>query len=111
MLFSLKNILSTHMATFSNTMNIVVFAQSKGLTALDLIDNPHTGKQFAKDSLGNTYRVSNSLTELSSDLMVSWFTPDDGEPSLMIHPQGESNVKSSLAFAPAKAVKPEGFPF
>jgi hypothetical protein len=107
---------STHMATFSNTMNIVAFAQSKGLTALDLIDNPNNGKQFAKDSLGNTYRVSNSVSELTSDLMVSWFAPDDGDPSLMIHPQGESNVKSSLTFAPAaakavSAAKPDGFPF
>lgn len=101
------------MATFSNTMNIVAFAQSKGLTSLDLADNQNTGKQFAKDSLGNTYRVSNSVEELTSDLMVSWFDPEeaDKKASWMIHRKGELNVKSSLTFAPAKAVQPEGFPF
>ena len=101
------------MATFSNTMNIEAYAQSKGLTAINLADNENTGKQFAKDSLGTTYRVSNSIDELTSDLMVSWFDPEeaDKKASWMIHRKGEINVKSSLTFAPAKAVQPEGFPF
>jgi hypothetical protein len=100
------------MATYSNTMNIVAFAQSKGLTAIDLADNKNTGRQFAKDSLGTTYRVSNSIEELTSDLMVSWFDPQeaDKKASWMIHRKGEVNVKSSLTFTP-QAVQPEGFPF
>jgi len=38
---------------------------------------------------------------LTRDLSISYFTPADGDPSWMIHPTGESNVQSTLAFAPA----------
>jgi hypothetical protein len=89
------------MSTFSKTQNIGVFAQMNGINKLDLVENPHTGKIFGVSDTGLTFRVSEKVNALSRDLSISYFTPADGEASWMIHPTGESNVQSTLAFAPA----------
>jgi hypothetical protein len=95
------------MATFERTQSIAQYANSNGLTGLELIKNPNTGKLFAKDSKGATYRVSEKVTQLTMDLQVSWFTPEDGEASLMIHPAGQTNVVSALSFgAPVAKQQP-----
>ena len=95
------------MSQFENTMSIMQYAQEQGLTGIDLIKNPKTGKLFGKDSKGNTYRVSNKITELTMDLSVSTFTPEDGDTSLMIHPTGSNsaNVVSTLSFGTAVGAK------
>ena len=98
------------MATFQNTQSIAQYATQNGLTGIELIKNPNTGKLFAKDSSGKTYRVSEKITQLSMDLQVSLFTPEDGEPSLMIHPKGVSNVIGSLSFGASPIVKAEEKP-
>jgi hypothetical protein len=86
------------MATFERTQSIAQYANSNGLTGLELIKNPNTGKLFAKDSKGATYRVAEKVTQLTMDLQVSWFTPEDGEASFMIHTAGQTNVVSALSF-------------
>ena len=89
------------MSTFSKTQNIGVFAQMNGINKIDIVTNPHTGKNFGVSETGLTFRVSEKVEALTRDLSVSYFTPADGDPSWMIHPTGESNVQSTLAFAPA----------
>lgn len=89
------------MSTFSKTQNIGVFAQMNGINKIDIVTNPHTGKNFGVSDTGMTFRVSEKVEALTRDLSVSYFTPADGDPSWMIHPTGESNVQSTLAFAPA----------
>jgi hypothetical protein len=89
------------MSTFSKTQNIGVFAQMNGINKIDIVTNPHTGKNFGVSDTGLTFRVSEKVEALTRDLSVSYFTPADGDPSWMIHPTGESNVQSTLAFAPA----------
>jgi len=87
------------MSLFSKTVSIGVFAQTNGINKIDLVINPHTDKMFGVADNGTTFRVSKDITRLSADLSVSYFTPEDGEPSWMIHPTGESNVQSTLKFA------------
>jgi hypothetical protein len=101
------------MSTFEKTISISAHAENNGLTSMELIENPKTGKLFGKDSKGNTYRVSEKIAELDGTEAVSWFTPDDGDASYMIHPAGQSNVVSVLSFtktpaksAPAPATAP-----
>ena len=95
------------MATFQNTQSIAQYATQNGLTNIELIKNPNTGKLFAKDSKGVTYRVSEKVSKLTMDLQVSYFTPEDGEASLMIHPAGQTNVVSALSFG-APVAQPVG---
>jgi hypothetical protein len=87
------------MSLFSKTVSIGVFAQTNGINKIDLVINPHTDKMFGVADNGMTFRVSKDINRLSADLSVSYFTPEDGEPSWMIHPTGESNVQSTLKFA------------
>jgi len=87
------------MATFENTTSIANYATQNKLTGIDLVKNPKTGKLFAVDSKGTTYRVSEKVQELTMDLQISWFTPEEGDPSFMIHPAGApANVVSKLSF-------------
>lgn len=87
------------MSTFSKTQSVAVFAQTNGISKIDLVENPHTGKTFGVSNTGLTFRVSEKVDKLTMDLSVSWFTPADGEASWMLHPTGESNVQSTLSFA------------
>ncbi len=76
------------MATFEQTRNIMSIINSENIS-FDIILNQNTGKRFGKDSNGRTYRLSDKVKELTPDLSVSWFTPEVGEPSWMIHPPGQ----------------------
>lgn len=87
------------MSVFSKTQSIGVFAQINGISKIDLVVNPHNGNTFGVSNTGLTFRVSTQVKALTADLSVSWFEPDNGEASWMIHPTGESNVQSSLSFA------------
>lgn len=94
------------MGTFSKTVDIATFASANGITNLDLVKNPNTSKLFVSTNTGLTMRVSAKITsnaDLNPTLQVSWFAPDGGEPSWLLHPKGESgqNVVGSMTFAPA----------
>ena len=86
---------TTHMATFEQTRNIMSIINAENIS-FDIILNKNTGKLFGKDTNGRTYRLSDKVSVLTADLSVSWFTPEDGEASWMIHPQGQANVVSTL---------------
>jgi len=83
------------MATFEQTRNIMSIINAENIS-FDIIFNQATGKHFGKDTNGRTYRLSDKVKALTADLSVSWFTPEDGEASWMIHPQGQANVISTL---------------
>lgn len=86
---------------FSKTLTLQQFALTNGITGLDLVKNPHTGKRFAVTNTGISMRVSEKISnDLDGNLSVSWFQPEDGEASWMLHPTGVTNVIGSLSFAP-----------
>ena len=87
------------MSVFTKTQSIGVFAQINGISKIDLVVNPNNGNTFGVSNTGLTFRVSKEVKALTADLSVSWFSPDNGEASWMIHPTGESNVQSSMSFA------------
>ena len=93
------------MSAFTNTMSVATFASKQGITKLEILKNPKTGKFFGSSNTDLTFRVSEKLNGiLTMDCVVSWFTPDDGEAGWMIHPRGEgAPVVSALSFAPANA--------
>jgi hypothetical protein len=94
------------MSVFSKTQSVASFASTKGISNLEIKQNPNTGKFFGVDSSDDTYRVSDKLNgKLTMECQVSWFTPEDGgEASWMIHPRGEgAPTVSSLSFSKAPA--------
>jgi hypothetical protein len=83
---------------FSKTKSIVDFIKSNGGYTMDLVRNPHTQKRFF--TLPGTSvqgRVSEKVGGLSANLSVSWFTPDEGEPSWLVHPTSRDNVIDSFS--------------
>ena len=89
------------MSTFTKTQSINTFATNNGLTKIDILKNPKTGKLFGSTNTGITFRIAENITSLSEDLVVSWFNPEDGDPSWMLHRAGTgAEVVSSLSFAP-----------
>lgn len=89
------------MSTFTRTQSINKFASANGLTKIDILKNPKTGKLFGATDTGITFRIANDITKLSDDLVVSWFTPEDGEASWMLHKAGQGAEQvSTMTFAP-----------
>jgi len=82
---------------FSKTLPLVDFIVSKGASKLDIIRNPKTGKRFftvpGTDVSG---RVAEKVEKLSAELSVSWFVPEEGEPSFMLHTTSSVNVEDSF---------------
>jgi hypothetical protein len=92
------------MATFTKTVSISAFAENNNIQDLSILKNPKTGSNFLVDDLGNTYRVAKDITELTADLQVSWFSPEDGEASYMLHKKGAgAEVVSKMSFAKTPA--------
>ena len=84
---------------FSKTKSLAQFAKENNITSVELIRNPNNDKRFINCSDGTTMRLSEKVdNDLSGDLSVSWFTPEDGDPSWMLHPTGTSNVLAKLTF-------------
>lgn len=82
------------MILFSKTQTLEQFAIANGINSVELKLNDKTGKRFADFGKGITARVSEKVSdELDGDLSVSWFSPEDGDSSWMLHPTGASNVK------------------
>lgn len=95
------------MSTFSKTQNIGAYASANGITKFDILKNPKNGNLFAVDSKGNTLRLAKDITALTADLAISWFTPEDGDPSYMIHRAGAgAEVVSTISFAPVGELSP-----
>ena len=79
---------------FSKTQTLEQFATAQGISSIELKENEKTGKRFADFGGGLTARVSEKVSDdLDGDLSVSWFAPEDGDASWMLHPTGVSNVK------------------
>lgn len=92
------------MSVFTETQTLDQFGASKNLVGVELINNPKTGKVFAKFSNGETARLANDVKDLKGDLSVSYFTPEDGDASWMIHRTGASaNVVATKTFGAVKA--------
>jgi hypothetical protein len=86
---------------FSKTQTLQAFAYANGISSIELINNPNNDKRFVKTNTGVTMRVSDKVSnDLDGSYSVSWFTPEDGDASWMLHPTGTSNVLASLSFAP-----------
>ena len=94
------------MATFEKTNSLISHMKSNGLSTIRVVDNKKTGKLFGADSKSNTYRLSDKVTKIDKDnvhgLSVSWFTPEDGDASWMIHPTGVSNANTVSEFSLAE---------
>jgi hypothetical protein len=86
---------------FTKTQSLQAFAIANGVTKLDLVKNPNTGKRFAITNTGLTMRISEKVSsDLDGEYSISWFAPEDGEASWMLHPTGVSNVLGTLTFRP-----------
>jgi hypothetical protein len=83
---------------FTKTQSLNSFAVANGINELDLILNPNTGKLFGKTNTGLTMRVAEKVKDLDGDLSVSWFEPENGEPSWLLHTTGVTNVVSKKTF-------------
>jgi len=85
---------------FSKTVSLDAFAIANKIADLELIVNPNTGKTFAKTNTGLTMRVSEKVTDLEGDLSVSWFAPENGDASWMLHKTGAAaNVVAKKTFS------------
>jgi hypothetical protein len=92
------------MSSFSKTISISAFAEKQGISELNILKNPKTGSNFLVDDLGNTYRVAKDISALTADLQVSWFSPEDGDASYMLHKKGAgAEVVSKMSFAKTPA--------
>lgn len=91
------------MVTFEKTQNLVSFMKANNATGVNIVagSNPDAPREgaFASFNNGITARLSKNVGALSADLAVSWFVPEDGEPSWMVHPQGESGRETLDSFA------------
>ena len=81
------------MIMFSKTQTLEQFAIANGINSVELINNDNSGKRFVSFSNGWTARVSEKVSDdLDGELSVSWFAPEDGDSSWMLHPTGQSKV-------------------
>ena len=89
---------------FSKTQSLQAFAYANGITSVEKVLNPNTGKKFIATNTDITMRVADKVHDdlQGQDYSVSWFTPEDGgEPSWMLHTTGTANVLGKLSFAAA----------
>jgi hypothetical protein len=87
------------MSTFSKTMDLPAFMRNNGVGAINIAKNPATGKRLFTTDAGLSGRISEKVDKLSADLAVSWFAPEDGEASWMLHPRGEGGLETLDTFS------------
>lgn len=87
------------MATFSETQDLVPFMKAKGLSTVNIATNPATGKRFVTSNGPVSMRLSEKVTKIEPTLRVSWFAPEDGEPSWLLHPAGDSPLEINDSFS------------
>ena len=86
------------MSIFSKTLPMVDFIVSQGASKLEILRNPKTGKRsFLMPGTDVTGRIADKVEKLSAELSVSWFTPEDGEPSYMLHTTSSTNIEDSFS--------------
>jgi hypothetical protein len=94
------------MNVFSETKGLEAHCRANAISGVEIIKNPKTGKLFVSFSNGETARLAKDVTSLKGDLSVSYFTPEEGDASWMIHRTGESaNVVDAISFATAPEFK------
>ena len=98
------------MSTFSKTMKISAFAMKNSVSDIEIKKNPKTKKFFAVFHTENgqeTGRIADDLKGKINDThQVSWFAPEDGDASWMIHSEGEgAPTVSSMSFTLAPKAK------
>lgn len=91
---------------FEQTMNLKGFMRTQGFVKANLVKNPNTGKVFgvfiSADGSETRTRVSEKVVaigDLTEDMSVSLFTPEDGDSSWMIHPTGNRNQNVVAEFS------------
>jgi len=88
------------MSVFSQTQNLVEFMNAKGYKGAELLNNESTGANFISFDKGTLVaRVGKDITALSADLSISYFTPEEGEASWMVHRKGESSATVLSTFS------------
>lgn len=90
------------MATFSETQDVTSFMKAKGAQKLQLAKFSDSGKNGVVTDNGLILRVANKVVELgkiTADMQVSWFAPEDGEASWLLHTRGESKIEILDAFS------------
>jgi len=86
-------------ASFEKTQSIQSFAKANSITGAELVQgkdpqNPREGAFVAFDN-GQTARLSKKLSTEEFDAgecNISWFVPENGEPSWLVHPKGEGRA-------------------
>jgi len=96
------------MSNFTKTTSITAFCQANNISKIEILLNAKTGKRFIATDNGMSMRVAEKLTKLDAKTQISWFTPEEGEPSYMAHNKGVgAEVLSSFSIgAPAKQATP-----
>ena len=80
---------------FTKSSSIKSFMKANNVTTAQLVRNPKTGKKFV--TFGDIKaRVNDEIKELSENLQVCWFTPEDGDPSWMVT-KASNNVVDTLS--------------
>lgn len=94
------------MSEFSKTRKIGSFAQTMNIAEIKSLAGKEKGVFFAvittADGEEIIARIAKSYKgKIDNDCMVSWFTPEDGEPSWLLHPEGERpDAIVTLSFKP-----------
>jgi hypothetical protein len=99
------------MSNFSKTKNISAFANSNNIVEIKTLPGKDKGVFFAVlttvDGEEIIARVGKSYKgKINAQANVSWFTPEDGEASWMIHEAGERpEAITTLSFKPTATTK------
>lgn len=90
------------MSIFSKTQDLADFLinnKSRKMTIKRLTKEDGTVTRFFVLSGSDiTGRVSKKIEKLSADSAVSWFTPEEGEASFMVHPAGTGPAVDESTF-------------
>ena len=87
------------MATFEKTTDLVPFMKANGLSRAEIKRNPATGKRFVLTDTDLSMRVAEKVVDVTADLAVSWFAPEDAEPSWLLHTKGDSPLETLSSFS------------
>jgi hypothetical protein len=87
------------MATFEKTQGIVDFFKAQGAKELNIVTWNKSGKRGVGTDNGMVIPMSNEIQELTGDLKVSWFVPEDAEPFWMVHKAGGGYTATGPGFA------------
>lgn len=91
------------MSTFSKTMDLIPFMKANGINTISKATFKETGLKGFITDVDVRGRISHKVDKITKenahDLAVSWFTPEDGEPSWMVHPKGSGGLEVTSSFS------------